>query len=88
MSEFNYSEEQWNEQDQCREYAFSDMQLRIAAKGLMLQRDDPEFKSPRKLAEIERQLSHVVFELAYRTHTVQDYIEMHRQAVLLPTEVA
>lgn len=74
-------DERWNADDECMEYTHSDMQLRIAAKGLMMARDDKEFKSPRKCAEIERELGHVVFELAYRTQTVQEYIEMNRQAV-------
>lgn len=89
MSEFTFSDERWNEEDQCMEYVTSDMQLRIACKGLMLQRDDAEWKSPSKCAEIEREIGHVVFELAYRTHTIQEYIEMNRQATLLPvTEAA
>jgi hypothetical protein len=88
VSEFDaLSDERWNEQDQCREYVMTDMQLRIATKGLMLQQQSEEWKSPRKMAEIERAIGHHVFELAYRTHTVQDYIDLHRQATLLP-EVA
>lgn len=78
---FNYSDERWNEEDQCMEYVTSDMQLRIACKGLMLQRDSKEWKSERRCAEIEREIGHVVFELAYRTNTIQEYIEMNRQAV-------
>ena len=76
---FAFSDERWNDEEQCREYVYTDMQLRITAKGLMLQQADPEH-SPRKQAEIERTLGHVVFELAYRTNTVQQYIEMNREA--------
>lgn len=78
---FQFSDEKWNDEDQCMEYVTSDMQLRIACKGLMLKRDSKEWKSARQCAEIEREIGHVVFELAYRTNTIQEYIEMNRQAV-------
>jgi hypothetical protein len=79
---FMFSNERWNNEEQCREYTYTDMQLRITAKSLMLQQNDPE-TLPRKRAEIERTLGHVVFELAYRTQTLQDYIQMHKDAVML-----
>lgn len=80
MESFNFADTRWNEDDQCYEYVTSDMALRIRAKELMLERDSEEWKSPRKVEEIERTLGHVVFELAYRTNRVQEYIEMNKEA--------
>lgn len=76
---FTFSDERWNDEEQCREYAYTDMQLRVTAKGLMLQQGNPD-TVPRKRAEVERTLAHVVFELAYRTHRLDEYIEMNREA--------
>lgn len=63
------------------QYTHSDMVLRIAAKELMMEQDTDLM--PHRRADVERHISHVVFELAYRTHTMDEYIEMHREAVLL-----
>jgi hypothetical protein len=76
-----YGDTRWNQEDQCEEYVHSDMQLRITAKSLMVQQ--AEELVPRKREEVERELGHVVFELAYRTQRIQEYIEMQRQAVIL-----
>lgn len=87
MEPFKFSDEQWNETEQCQEYVTSDMQLRIGTKALMLAQEDPDLM-PRRRASIEREIMHRVFELAYRTNTLQEYIGYRDQATLLPIEVA
>lgn len=78
---FAFGDERWSEEDECFEYTTSDMQLRIAAQGLLLQQKSNEWSSPRKKAEVERHLSHIIFEISYRTHTIKDYGNTAQQAV-------
>lgn len=82
MEVFDYSDEFIDDDLQVNQ-VWTDMDLRVEAKTLMLRTDSEEWLSPRKRAEIQRTLGHVVFELAYRTGTMQDYIQFHKEAVIL-----
>jgi hypothetical protein len=78
---FDYADIAWSEEDNCYEYVHSDMALRIMAKTLMMKQQSCEI--PRQKTEIERNLGHVVFELAYRTNTLREYIGYQAEATLL-----
>lgn len=76
---FNFSDT--IEDEEGIRYVTSDMQLRILAKETMLAEQNCEI--PRQREVLQRTIGHVVFELAYRTHTMDEYIQYHKEAVLL-----
>lgn len=74
LPSYDYSHEELNEADELH-YTHSDGDLRVVAKLLMLEQQSKNL-TPRMRAANERELGHVVFEMAYRSGNIPEYIGM------------
>lgn len=78
---YDFSHESLNDDNEL-EYTHTDGQLRVTAKLLMMEQRREDVM-PHRRADVDRELGHLVFEMAYRSGHMDEYIQMHNEAVTL-----
>lgn len=77
---YDFSDQRLDDHNDLR-YVHADGELRVKAKLLMMEQRGELM--PHRAADVQRELGHIVFEMAYRDGSMDEYIQMHQEATLL-----